>query len=125
LSPEIGKGYETALSGSVRGIKVAFSDFENADLIEKTPGSFGFCTLTQLIMEGHDIKAVKFNNALPTVNGQINKDYPLMKPLFYITGEKYSNRVRRFIDFLRSVEAKKIIENSGNIAIAENAGGGR
>lgn len=75
ISPEMGKAMEIAMSRPWR--LVALTDQESTDLVEKTPGAFGFCTLTQAISEKRNMKIISYNGIPPITKNLVNDSYPL------------------------------------------------
>jgi len=113
LSAEVAKALDNALSK--RGIMFALTDQENLDLIEKTPGAFGYTTLTQIISEKRRVRVLSLNGVLPSGKTLAAGSYPLYKPLFMITKKVQSDKVKKFIDFVRSEEGARILRDTGNI----------
>lgn len=115
ISPEMSKAMDIAMSRPWR--VVALTDQETADIIEKTPGAFGFCTLTQLISEKRDLKILSYNGQPPMIKNIVNEAYPLFKPHSMIIKKETPVTVKRFIDFSRSPEGERILQKSGNSMI--------
>lgn len=120
ISPEMRKAMEIAMSRPWR--VVALTDQESTDMVEKTPGAFGFCTLTQIISEKRPLKILSYNGIPPITKNLVNDSYPLYKSHFMITKPKPSAMVKEFIDFVRSSEGKRILEEAGNSVIKGNPG---
>lgn len=99
------------------GMLTATTDQDNADLIERTPGSLGFSTLTQVIAEHRALKILSFNGMNPSVKTLASGSYPLFKPLFLITKTEPAGNIKKFIDFVTQAEGKKILEASGNLPL--------
>jgi phosphate transport system substrate-binding protein len=114
ISPEMSKAMDTAMSRPWR--VVALTDQETADMIEKTPGAFGFCTLTQVVSEKRKIKVLSYNNMAPMTKNLVNESYPVSKTHAMVTKQKPSASVKKFIDFVFSPEGRKVLESSGNSA---------
>ncbi len=115
ISPEISAAMDIALSR--QGMIMALTDQENADMTEKTAGSFGSSTLTQIISEKRHLNILNYNGVVPSVKTLSNGKYPLFKPIFIITKPEPSKLVRKFLDFIRSSEGKRILEESGNLVV--------
>ncbi len=120
ISPEMSKAVETALSRP--GMMMVLTDQENADIMGKTQGAFGFSTLTQVIAEKRPLKILSYNGVTPGVKTLANGSYPLFKPLFIVTKPEPSELVQKFIDFVRSAEGSRILEESGNLVITDKSG---
>ena len=59
ISPELSSAVDIAFSRE--GRVIAMTDQECLDIIEKTPGGFGFSTLTQVLSEKRPLKILSFN----------------------------------------------------------------
>lgn len=112
ISPSVG----AALSSAVmkEGMLVALTDQEAADLIEKTPGAFGFSTLTQIISEKRRLNMLRFNGVTPGAKTFSDGSYPLCKRFSLVIGINAAVEARRFSDFILSPDGIRIIEKSGN-----------
>lgn len=121
ISSEMSKAVDTALSR--QGMAIAMTDRECADIIEKAPGGFGIITLTQIISEKRPFKILSFNGLTPSPKALKDGSYPLFKSLYLITKTEPSVWVRKFIDFVRSSEGRKILEESGNLVVIDRFGG--
>lgn len=99
------------------GMLVATTDQDNADLLEHTPGSLGFSTLTQALSEQRGLRVMAFHGTSPSVKALASGAYPLFKPLFIVTRTGPSWLVKKFIDFVLSAEGKQILEASGNLPV--------
>jgi len=115
ISPEMSKAMDIAMSRTWR--VVALTDQETTDIIEKTPGAFGFCTLTQIISEKRDLKMLSYNGQPPMIKKRVNESYPLFKSHAMVIKKEPSAIVKRFIDFTRSLEGERILRESGNAMI--------
>jgi len=116
ISPEMSAALDHALSRE--GMLMAATNQESNALIDKTSGSIGFSTLTQIVTENHPVKALAINGVEPGMNGSANKQYPFMKTLSLLTKPAAPPAVRRFIDFVRSQEGREILQKTGNIPVA-------
>ncbi|MGC1456276.1 MAG: substrate-binding domain-containing protein [Nitrospirota bacterium] len=120
ISPEMGRAVKIALSRS--GMIVAITNQESDEAVEKIPGSLGTSTLTQVISEKRKLKILALDGVMPTVRNLSRGSYPLVKRFFIVTKPKPSALAQRFIDFLRTREGRKILEETGNIALAGTGG---
>ena len=97
------------------GLNIAVNDQENADLIERLPGSFGAGTLGQLISEKRDLNILSLNGVKPGVRTLANGAYPYFKALYIITGPKATPQVRQFIAFVFSPSGRTILSKTGHL----------
>ncbi len=116
ISPEMSAALDRALSRE--GMLMAATNQESNDMIDRTAGSIGFSTLTQIMTEKHPVKALAINGVEPIANGSANKHYPFMKTLSLLTKPGAPPAVQRFIDFVRSPEGARILLKTGNIPVA-------
>ncbi len=99
------------------GMLTAISNQECEEILTHTPGSIGPTTLTQLRTEGDTLTPLAWEGAAPTVSNLASGAYPLVKTLLVVTRTSPSPAIRRFLDFLGSPEARKILEQTGNIPV--------
>ncbi len=111
ISPQISKALDAAMSRP--GMMTVLTDQDNADMIEKVPGGFGVCTLTQVISEKRCLKILSYNGVIPNIENLVSGSYPLSKSFSTVTQKNMSEPVRRFLAFMRSSHGKKILEESG------------
>lgn len=115
ISSAVSNAMDIAMSRPWR--VVALTDQETADLVEKTPGSFGFCTLTQIIAENRHMTILAYNSIPPMLNNRVNAEYPISKNHAMVIKAHPSTLVKQFIDFVKSPEGRKILEKTGNAQI--------
>lgn len=116
ISPEMNAAVNSALARE--GMLMAATNQESNEMIDKTSGSIGFSTLTQIMTEKHPVKALAINGVEPVVHGRANRNYPFMKRLSMLTRPASSPAVRQFIDFVRSPEGTQLLQKTGNIPVA-------
>jgi phosphate transport system substrate-binding protein len=112
ISPELDAAMEVALGRE--GLLLAATNQDCNDALALTPGSIGPSTLSQLLTEAHPLRALAWNGVVPTVPNLVGGSYPLVKELFLVTGPAPSPALRRFVAFLGSAEARRILERTGN-----------
>jgi phosphate transport system substrate-binding protein len=113
MSPEMSDAVDVALKR--QGMLMALTDQEAAEMIENIPGSFGFSTLAQIISEKRCVKVLAYNGVLPDIHSLSDRSYLFFKVLYFVIQKEPSEPVRQFIDFARSDEGRKILEESGNL----------
>jgi len=102
---------------SRKGIVTAMTDQQNADLLEQTPGSFGLICLAQILSEERSLNILDYAGVRPGVKTLLNGTYSIQKTFFVITLEQASSVTREFLEFLRSTEAKGILERTGQFVV--------
>jgi phosphate transport system substrate-binding protein len=116
ISPEMDAAVGSALARE--GMLMATTNQESNEMIDKTSGSIGFSTLTQIMTENHPVKALAINGVEPIVQGKANRKYPFMKTLSMLTKPAALPAVQQFIDFVRSTEGTQLLQKTGNIPMA-------
>jgi len=99
------------------GLNIAVNDQENADLMERLPGSFGAASLCQLITEKRNLNILALNGVKPNVRTMAEGTYPYFKNLYIITGPGSTPQVRQFIDFVFSSSGRSILSKTGHLAV--------
>jgi phosphate transport system substrate-binding protein len=120
ISSEMSDAVDMAYSR--QGMMMALTDQDCVDIIEKTPGGLGFSTLTQIVSEKRPLKVLSFNGVTPSTKTLANGSYPLFKSLYMVTKIEPSVPVQKFIDFVRSLGGRKILEESGNVPMKGKPG---
>ena len=120
LSTRVAEAVEVA-HGRV-GLKIAPTDQDAADAIENLPGALSTSTLALIRAEGRSIKPLALNGVHPTADNLRNGSYALFKTFVLVTGQTLSADVRRFVDFVRSSDARKILSDAGHVVIAHGLG---
>lgn len=115
ISPEMSVTIGNALARE--GMLMALTNHEALDLIEKTPGSFGFSSLSQIEAEKRSIKMLSYNGVSPTAKNLAAGAYPHSMKFSLIIKPDVSPSVRHFIEFVRSKEGQMILKKTGNLPI--------
>jgi phosphate transport system substrate-binding protein len=113
ISPEMKGAVEAALSKP--GALKAQTDQQCADKIEATPGALGFLTLTQVNTEKRKVRVLAYNGVTPSLDTLAKGSYTLAKHLHFVTRDKPSEKVKKFIAFVQSPKGRKLLEKSGNL----------
>ena len=62
-----------------------------------------------------NLKVLRLNEIYPTMDNIANGSYKLFRPLYLVTNKKSSLETKKFLSWLRSREAQKIIESQGTL----------
>lgn len=116
--PEIGAAIERTLSSHMDAT-VALTAQEAADLIEKIPGAIGFSTLSLIRSEKRQMKVLPFNGVAPSAANIANGSYPLVMGLYLVTKHNPPERIRKFIEFVRTDPGARLLEEYGNYAVGQ------
>lgn len=101
-----------------RGLPIAMTDQQSADLIAQVPGAVGTSTLSLILAENKPIKVLNLDGIAPTADNLLNKTYPMYKKL-YLVYNKHSKLpgLNAFIDFIYSKKGQSILLNTGHLTI--------
>ena len=116
FSPEMSQAISLALAR--KGLRMADTDQDNIDALEKLPGSLGTTTLTQLATEGRAVKALSLNGVAATLQNLSNGSYPYFKTLHLVTGPQPSPLAKDFAAYIQSAAGQAVLARSGNLALA-------
>lgn len=117
ISPEMRRAVEKSYSR--KGLKLVKNDQENADAIERLPGSLGVTTLGQLLSEGRKLKPLGLAGAVPSAKGLADGTYPYFKRQFLVVSSKAKVHplAKRLIDFVFSESGRKILAETQHMII--------
>jgi phosphate transport system substrate-binding protein len=113
MSEEMRRAVQQSYTRS--GLNVAITDQENADLLERLPGSFGTSTLCQIISENRSLNILSLNGIKPSVKNLAGGAYPYFRVLYLVTRPKSSPLVRQFMDFVFSPAGQSILAKTGHL----------
>jgi phosphate transport system substrate-binding protein len=112
ISPEMREAKTAAEQR--KGLPFAVTDQEAADAIEKLPGALGPSTLTQILSERRQLKALRLNAIEPNAKSIADGSYPLHKELSLVTGPKSPSSVQQFVAFVQSAAGREILQQTGH-----------
>lgn len=115
VSPELAAAVEAGLARE--GMLMAATNQECQEMLARTPGSIGLSSLTQVITEGLAVTPLSWNGVAPTLANLAAGTYPLSKTLYLVVKAPASPPVRRLVAFLATPEARRILEQSGNLPL--------
>lgn len=113
MSEEMHRAVQKSYTRS--GLNMAITDQENADLIERLPGSFGASSLCLIIAEKRVLNVLSLNGIKPSVGTLANKTYPYFRELYLITGPRSLPAVRQFVDFVLSPSGQSVLTKTGHL----------
>ncbi len=113
ISPEMNAAMDAALTRE--GMIMALTNQEAVEIMEKTPGSLGFCTLAQIISENRSLRILSYEGVKPSLTSLSNGTYPLALKFSFATRQDLSAAGKSFIEFACSREGRKILEKSGSM----------
>ncbi|MBL4647240.1 MAG: extracellular solute-binding protein [Rhizobiales bacterium] len=112
LSVEIDAAVQVALNNT--NLFVALNDQDNADALERVPGSLGFLSLGQVRAEQRKIKILSVNGVTGTLDGVVDGTYPHAKTHRIVLAKACKPVIQAFIEFLFSAEGKAILTSTGH-----------
>ena len=117
FSAEMDRAITAALAR--KGLRMADTDQDNADALERLPGSLGTTTLTQIMTESRAIRPIALDGVAPTLQSLAAGRYRYFKTLHLVTGRDPSPLARDFAAYIRSPAGQAVLAGSGNLAIRE------
>jgi phosphate transport system substrate-binding protein len=85
-----------------------------ASTVAKTPGAIGYVGIGYLSSQ---IKALKLDGVMPSKENVLNNKYSLARPLFMYTNGVPQGMVKEYIDFVKSEEGQKLVEEEGFVGL--------
>ncbi len=85
-----------------------------ASIVARTPGAIGYVGLGYI---SSSVKAISVDGVMPTKESVLKNKYPITRPLFMYTNGKPEGTVKKFIDFLKSPEGQKIVNEEGFVGL--------
>ncbi|HLO09443.1 MAG TPA: substrate-binding domain-containing protein [Desulfobacteria bacterium] len=122
------KGMSPAMSAAVdiavrrKGMIIATTDDDAANIIESVPGAFGGTTLSLVLSEKRALRVLALDGVVPSVRTMADRSYPYSKTFFMVTRKNPSAAVLRFIDFVRSPAGSAILSKYGQAAVRWDGG---
>jgi len=113
ISEDMSKAVQHSFTRS--GLNMAINDQENADLLERLPGSFGAVALCQIIAEKRVLNILTLNNVKPSLSTLANGTYPYSMDLSLVIRAKPLPQVRQFVDFVLSPSGQSILTKTGHL----------
>lgn len=95
------------------GLALAGSDQENADLLERLPGSLGLTTLGQTRAEHRHLRLLALEGVAPELGAMAAGAYRFRRDIFIATRAEASATVQRVLRFLGTTEAELRLRESG------------
>jgi phosphate transport system substrate-binding protein len=85
-----------------------------ASTVSRTPGAIGYVGLAYLSTE---IKAVQIDGVMPSKETVLTSKYSIGRPLFMYTNGEPKGSVKDFLDFIKSEEGQKIVDEEGFVPL--------
>lgn len=114
LSPAIDRA--VAAAETAAGMVVANTDQENLDAVETVPGALGGSSLGQVLAERRRLKVLTLDGVRPSPENLAGGRYAAEKTLYLVTRAQVPPAVRKFVEFCRSPEGRRILSQNGYLA---------
>lgn len=114
MSAEMAQALDAAQSR--KGMLVAMTDQESADIIEKTPGAIGSTTLALIVAEKRNLHPLAVEGAEPSLNALEAGRYPYARTFSLVTRANVSAATRSFVEYLLSPAGGAILRRNGQLA---------
>ena len=85
-----------------------------AQNIAQTPSGIGYVGLG--FMSG-DLKALEIEGVMPSKETVLSGEYPVTRPLFMYSNGKPQGMTKEFLDFIKSKEGQKLVEEQGYVGL--------
>jgi phosphate transport system substrate-binding protein len=115
-SPDLAQAVTAALARP--GLLTVATDQENADSLERLPGSFGAMSIGQMCAEGRRVVPLSLDGEAPQIEALAAGRYRLSRTLHVIWRDRPAPDVAGFLDFLQTERAGTILVRLGHIALA-------
>jgi phosphate transport system substrate-binding protein len=116
LSADLGQAVSVALARP--GLLTVATDQENADYLERLPGSFGAMSIGQMRTESRRVVALALDGEMPSIAALADGRYKLSRTLHVVWRHQPTEDVADFLKFLRAEHATKLLIRLGHIALA-------
>ncbi len=115
LSPDMSAAVSVALGRP--GLLTVATDQENADTLERLPGSFGAMSIGQVRAENRHVAPLRLDGHSPEVTELAAGHYPLSRTLYVIWRQRPRPEIEQFLAFLRSEQSGQILIQLGHIPL--------
>ncbi len=116
LSPDMAAAVQSALERP--GLLTPATDQENADSLERLPGSFGAMSIGQVRAESRKITPLALDGEPPTIEAVAGSRYRLVRTLHFATRSQPTEEIALFLAFLSSQPASALLTRLGYIQLA-------
>ena len=99
-------------------VPIAATDQDNLEAAQRTPNSFAGMTLLQFTTERPRLRAIALDGVEPALEPMEKGAYPLKMRLHVVTKAEPPAVAQRFLAFLRSPEAAKIVRENGAVLVS-------
>jgi phosphate transport system substrate-binding protein len=116
MSPEMAEAVAAALTRP--GLLTVATDQENADALERLPGSFGAMSIGQMRAEARGVVPLSLNGEAPVPEALVTGRYRLSRTLYAIWHAPPTEDIAHFVAFLRTAPTSELLVRLGQIPLA-------
>ncbi|WP_198015489.1 PstS family phosphate ABC transporter substrate-binding protein [Marichromatium purpuratum] len=116
LDPRLEAALEQAFTRP--DLVVTLTAQENAAVLGRVPGSFGYLSRAQWVAESLPLRVLRLDGQAPTLEAVAAGHYPLVAE-FTLLFDGADARVRHFVEFVFSATGRTVIEAGGAVAPPE------
>lgn len=113
MSPEMAKAVSQAEAR--RGMRLAVTDTDNANMLVDLQGGLGSISLTQIVAEKLPLYPLSLGGAAPSLEALQSGTYPYSKSFSLVTGPHPKAEVRKFVQFVFSPQGGEILKQTGHL----------
>lgn len=85
-----------------------------AQAIAQTPSAIGYVGLGFM---SEDLKALEIEGVMPSKETVLSGEYPVTRPLFMYSNGKPQGMIKEYLDFVKSKEGQKLVEEQGYVGL--------
>lgn len=82
--------------------------------VASTPNTIGYVSLGSL---NDKVKVINVEGVKPSTETVLSGEYKISRPFVYVTGSKFSDAAKKYVDFVMSEEGQKIVKDCGFIPV--------
>lgn len=87
------------------------------EAIQSIPNAIGWADMGVIRTEHLNVKPIAIDGLVPTDDAVQSGKYPFIKELSFVVKDRRDGEIKKFIDFVRSWEGKKIIVENGYLPV--------
>jgi len=87
------------------------------EAIQSIPNAIGWADMGVIRTEHLNVKPIAIDGLMPTDDAVQSGKYPFIKELSFVVKDRRDGEIKKFIDFVRSWEGKKIIVENGYLPV--------
>jgi len=113
MSPDMAKAVSQAETR--RGMRIAVTDTDNANLLPDLKGGLGSIGLAQIVADKLPLYPLTLGGVAPSLDNLKNGAYPYSKSFSLVTGPNPRAEILKFLQFVDSPQAQEILRQTGHL----------